>query len=131
MFQVPGSLGELVSLFAGCFTQPTFRTFRALLLGFIARVGEHTITGCLVACGMAGGWHHSRGHRFFSRALVAGQAWACAAGSDRRAPGRSRCAAFDRHRRHAAQALGAACVGNGLASRADLQRASPAICVGQ
>jgi DDE superfamily endonuclease len=68
MFQVPGSLAELVSLFAGCFTQPTFRTFRALLLGFIARVGEHTITGCLVACGMAGGWHHSRGHRFFSRA---------------------------------------------------------------
>jgi len=68
MFQVPGSLVELVSLFAGCFTQPTFRTFRALLLGFIARVGEHTITGCLVACGMAGSWHHSRGHRFFSRA---------------------------------------------------------------
>jgi hypothetical protein len=68
MPQVPGSLGELVSLFAGCFTQPTFRTFRALLVGFIARVGEHTITGCLVACGVAGGWHHSRGHRFFSRA---------------------------------------------------------------
>jgi hypothetical protein len=68
MFQVPGSLAELVSLFAGCFTQPTFRTFRALLVGFIARVGEHTITGCLVACGVAGGWHHSRGHRFFSRA---------------------------------------------------------------
>jgi hypothetical protein len=68
MPQVPGSLAELVSLFAGCFTQPTFRTFRALLVGFIARVGEHTITGCLVACGVAGGWHHSRGHRFFSRA---------------------------------------------------------------
>ena len=68
MFQVPGSLGELVSLFAGCFTQPTFQTFRALLVGFIARVGEHTVTGCLVACGMAGSWHHSRAHRFFSRA---------------------------------------------------------------
>ena len=68
MPQVPGSLAELVSLFAGCFTQPTFRTFRTLLVGFIARVGEHTITGCLVACGAAGGWHHSRGHRFFSRA---------------------------------------------------------------
>ena len=68
MPQVPGSLAELVSLFAGCFTQPTFRTFRALLVGFIARVGEHTITGCLVACGAAGGWYHSRGHRFFSRA---------------------------------------------------------------
>ncbi len=68
MPQVPGSLAELVSLFAGCFTQPTFRTFRALLVGFIARVGEHTITGCLVAGGVAGGWHHSRGHRFFSRA---------------------------------------------------------------
>jgi hypothetical protein len=68
MPQVPGSLAELVSLFAGCFTQPTFRTFRALLVGFIARVGEHTVTGCLVACGVAGDWHHSRGHRFFSRA---------------------------------------------------------------
>jgi hypothetical protein len=68
MFQVPGSLAELVSLFAGCFTQPTVQTFRALVVGFIARVGEHTITGCLVACGMAGSWHHSRGHRFFSRA---------------------------------------------------------------
>lgn len=68
MPQVPGSLAELVSLFAGCFTQPTFRTFRALLVGFIARVGEHTITGCLVACGVAGSWHHSRAHRFFSRA---------------------------------------------------------------
>jgi DDE superfamily endonuclease len=66
--QAPGPLAELVSLFAGCFTQPTFRTFRALLLGFIATVGEHTITGCLVACGMAGRWHHSRAHRFFARA---------------------------------------------------------------
>ncbi len=68
MPQVPGSLGELVSLLAGCFTQPTFRTFRPLPVGFIAGVGEHTITGCLVACGVAGGWHYSRGHRFFSRA---------------------------------------------------------------
>jgi hypothetical protein len=68
MPQVPGSLAELVSLFAVCFTQPTFRTFRALVVGFIARVGEHTVTGCLVACGVAGSWHHSRGHRFFSRA---------------------------------------------------------------
>ncbi len=68
MPQVPGSLGELVSLFAGCFTQPTFHTFRALLVGFIARVGERTVTGCLIACGVAGEWHHSRGHRFFSRA---------------------------------------------------------------
>ena len=68
MPQVPGSLAELVSLFAGCFTQPTFRTFRALLVGFIARVGEHTVTGCLVAGGVAGAWHHSRAHRFFSRA---------------------------------------------------------------
>jgi hypothetical protein len=65
---VPGSLAGLVSLFEGCFTQPTFATFRALLVGYIARVGEHTITGCLIACGMAGRWHHSRAHRFFARA---------------------------------------------------------------
>jgi DDE superfamily endonuclease len=68
MPHVPASLAGLVSLFAGCFTQPTFRTFRALLIGFIATVGEHTITGCLVACGMAGHWHHSRAHRFFAHA---------------------------------------------------------------
>ena len=67
MQQGPGSLGELVCVFVGCFTQPTFRTFRALLVGFIARVGEYTITRCLVVCGVAGDWHHSRGHRFFSR----------------------------------------------------------------
>ena len=71
MPQVPGSLAELVSLFAGCFTQPTFQTFRAMVVGFIARVGEHTVTRCLVACGMAGSWHHSRAHRFFSRARSA------------------------------------------------------------
>jgi DDE superfamily endonuclease len=68
MPHAPASLAGLVSLFAGCFTQPTFRTFRALLIGFIATVGEHTITGCLVASGMAGRWHHSRAHRFFARA---------------------------------------------------------------
>jgi hypothetical protein len=66
--QAPGSLAGLVSLFAGCFTRPTFRTFRALVIGFIAAVGEHTVTGCLVASGMAGRWHHSRAHRFFARA---------------------------------------------------------------
>ena len=112
MPQVPGSLAELVSLFAGCFTQPTFRTFRALLVGFIARVGEHTITGCLVAGGVAGDWHHSRrAPLLLPRAVVAGPARAGAAGSDRRAPDRPGCAAVDRDRRHVAQALGAASVG--------------------
>jgi hypothetical protein len=36
-------------LLAPAFTAPTFQTFRALVVGFIGRVGEHTVTGMLVA----------------------------------------------------------------------------------
>jgi hypothetical protein len=61
------SLAALFSLCRGCFTRPTYETFCALCVGFIARVGEHTVTGMLLAARLEGSWHHSRAHDFFSR----------------------------------------------------------------
>ena len=70
--ELPSSLASLLSLFGGCFTQPTFQTFCALSVGLLTRVRARTVTGMLVAAGLAGEWHHSRAHRFFSRAR-----WSC------------------------------------------------------
>jgi hypothetical protein len=64
---VPGSLDRLLSLLEPCFSQPGFQTFRALVAGFIGRVGEHTITGMWQAARLAGRVHHSRAHDFFAR----------------------------------------------------------------
>jgi hypothetical protein len=47
---------------------PTFQTFTTLVAGFWAQPGPHTVTGMLIATGLAGVWHHSRAHRFFSAA---------------------------------------------------------------
>lgn len=63
----PGSLAALLSLLRGAFTAPTFDTFCSLVYGFIARVGEHTVTGMWQAARLAGRLHHSRGHDFFAR----------------------------------------------------------------
>jgi hypothetical protein len=65
---VPASLDGLLSLLRGAFTQPTFETFRALVVGFVSRVGEHTVTGMLIGARLGGVWHHSRAHDFFARA---------------------------------------------------------------
>jgi hypothetical protein len=67
-YEVPSSLASLLSLFRPCFTRPSFETFCALSVGCLTRVRAHTVTGMLVAAGLAGRWHHSRAHRFFSRA---------------------------------------------------------------
>lgn len=67
MCQVPSSLAGLLSLLAPCFSQPTFQTFSALLVGFVGRVRDCTVTGMLEAAGLAGEWHHSRAHDFFAR----------------------------------------------------------------
>lgn len=64
---VPRSLDGLLSLFRGDFTQPTFQTFCALVVGFLGRVGERTVTGMLVGARLGGVWHHSRAHDFFAR----------------------------------------------------------------
>lgn len=65
--KVPDSLSRLLSLFGPCFSQPGFQTFTVMVVGQLTRVGKHTVTGCLQATGLAGEWHHSRAHRFFSR----------------------------------------------------------------
>jgi hypothetical protein len=38
-----------------------------LLVGFVGRVRDCTVTGMLQAAGLAGEWHHSRAHDFFAR----------------------------------------------------------------
>jgi hypothetical protein len=65
--QVPTSLAALLSLLRGCFTQPTFETFGMLMVGFVGRIRDCTVTGMLQAAGRAGEWHHSRAHDFFAR----------------------------------------------------------------
>ena len=65
--QVPTSLAGLLSLLAPCFTQPAFQTFSMLVVGFVGRIRDCTITGVLQAAGLAGEWHHSRAHDFFAR----------------------------------------------------------------
>jgi DDE superfamily endonuclease len=65
--QVPTSLAGLLSLLAPCFTQPTLQTFSMLVVGFVGRVRDCTVTGMLQAAGLAGEWHHSRAHDFFAR----------------------------------------------------------------
>ncbi len=39
-----------------------------LVVGFVGRVRDCTVTGMLQAAGLAGTWHHSRAHDFFARA---------------------------------------------------------------
>jgi hypothetical protein len=66
LLHVPASLDGLLSLFSSCFTQPTFQTFRALVVGQISQTGLRTVTGMLVGARLSGIWHHARAHRFFS-----------------------------------------------------------------
>jgi hypothetical protein len=39
-----------------------------LVVGFVGRICDCTVTGMLQAAGLAGEWHHSRAHDFFARA---------------------------------------------------------------
>jgi len=64
---MPSSLAGLLSLLTPCFTQPTFQTFSMLMVGFVGRLRDCTVTGMLQAAGLAGEWHHSRAHDFFAR----------------------------------------------------------------
>ena len=52
--QVPTSLAGLLSLLAPCFTQPSFQTFSMLVVGFVGRIRDCTVTGMLQAAGLAG-----------------------------------------------------------------------------
>lgn len=65
---LPRSLADLLIVFGPCFTAPTFRTFGALVAGFLAQPGQRTVTGMLVGARLTGRWHHTRAHRFFAAA---------------------------------------------------------------
>jgi hypothetical protein len=67
---LPDTLTTLLTVFASCFTQPTFRTFQALVAGFLAQPGPRTVTGMLVGAGLAGRRHHDLAYRFFYRHLL-------------------------------------------------------------
>jgi DDE superfamily endonuclease len=64
----PCSLADLLKGLRPCFTAPTFRTFQALVGGFLAQPGLRTVTGMLVGARLAGRCHHARAHRFFAAA---------------------------------------------------------------
>ena len=68
LLHVPVSLDGLLSLFTGCFTQPSFQTFRAMVVGQVSQTARRTVCGMLVGARLSGLWEHSRAHRFFSRA---------------------------------------------------------------
>jgi hypothetical protein len=65
---LPCSLADLLKGLRPCFTAPTFRTFQALVGGFLAQPGLRTVTGMLVGARLAGRCHHARAHRFFAAA---------------------------------------------------------------
>lgn len=64
---LPPSFTSVLSPLRKCFTAPTFETFVVLFCGFVSCVGDHTVTGMLVASGYSTTWSHHRAHRFFSR----------------------------------------------------------------
>ncbi len=68
LLYVPASLDGLLSLLRPVFSQPTFQTFRALLVGQVSQTGLRTVCGMLVGARLSGIWDHCRAHRFFSRA---------------------------------------------------------------
>jgi len=65
---IPASLWTLLSAFRSCFRAPTFATFAALVVGFIAQTGQRTVCGMLVGAGLERVWTHDRAHRFFASA---------------------------------------------------------------
>ncbi len=64
---IPESLQMLLLSFNGCFTQPGFINFVALVTGWIACPGRHSISRVIqAASGVAGEKHHSAFYRFLS-----------------------------------------------------------------
>jgi len=68
LLHVPVSLDGLLSLLRPYFSQPSFHTFRAMVVGQVSQTGRRTVCGMLVGARLSGVWEHSRAHRFFSRA---------------------------------------------------------------
>jgi hypothetical protein len=69
LLRLPGSWTQVLASFRWCFTAPTFLTFVSLVSGLVARPQARTVTGMLIGAGLSRQWHHSRAHRFFSRAV--------------------------------------------------------------
>ena len=67
MPELPSSLARLLSLLSPVFSVSCFDTFCWLVYGFVARVGDHTVTGMWQAARLGGRLHHARAHDFFSR----------------------------------------------------------------
>ena len=65
---LPPALAALLSACAPCFTAPSSRTFRWLVLGWVQCQGRRTLTAVALASGALGQRHVSVFHRFFSRA---------------------------------------------------------------
>lgn len=63
---LPTSLRSLLARFRLGLTDPPSSPFYALLHGFPAQVGEHTVCGMLTGAGFAQRWHRARAHRLFS-----------------------------------------------------------------
>jgi hypothetical protein len=55
LFDVPSSLGGLLSLFGSCFTAPTFETFCGLVVGLVTRIrdGDGDVVCCWVGSELA------------------------------------------------------------------------------
>ena len=65
---IPESLQALLLSFSGCFTQPGLGNFAALVLGWIACPGRHSISRVIQgAAETVGEKHHSTLYRFLSR----------------------------------------------------------------
>jgi DDE superfamily endonuclease len=65
---LPDTLTTLLTVFTPCFTQPTFRTFQALVAGYLAQPGPRTVTGMLTGARLADRRHHDLAYRFFATA---------------------------------------------------------------
>lgn len=65
---LPTSLLALLTAFRPCFTAPTFTTFCALCMGFVAQPARRTVCGMLVGARLSQLWSHHWAHRFFSHA---------------------------------------------------------------
>jgi len=65
---VPQTFVPLLAAFEGCFTAPTYRTFRLVVAGWLQCLGRRTITAIVVAAGAVERRHVSVFHRFFARA---------------------------------------------------------------
>jgi malonyl CoA-acyl carrier protein transacylase len=64
---VTRTLLELVAVFREALTEPGYRNFIVLFVGWVLTQGDHAVTQALVVTTVAERVHWERYHRFFSR----------------------------------------------------------------